>query len=533
MSDVKSPLDSTTLSDSTGRTSGLLIPSVLGLAIAVAIIGHLLYMTQYPIAFIDESWNTNTAWTWLKTGINFDAMHAGSLDQLPCSTSRQPYIATVIWGIAFWLMGLGFFQARLISWFFGILLLLVTAMVGRKSYDLNTGLLAAILLSLSAPFLYASHCARPDIILAVIVMAGYAAALHAFEKNKYWAHFLAGFALGFSTDVHLNGIIFALGLGAVYLWEYRKEFLRQTGTWLAALGGLSGIVYYAVTHIMPNPSCYFALQAVVDGRSHKLPLMALDPVLLLESLRAEIGRYHFYENGLDFALIGAGLAFFVVRRWRADCWLIAFLSGSSAGFVLLVGNKMDQYAILFYPLFCVIIAETLLSIARERRHPHSLRVFAACLVALLLFNGAVHAARRLSEQREYDYEEITKKIAGVIPKNARVMGLPTWWLGLSEYDYRSSLNLTFYHFQDGSSLTESLETDRPDILIVDTGLKNLLVDQGYFPSNPDPKSVWANPSIVYWLPLQEFEDFLNLRGRLLLRFSNPWHGEFEIYSIQW
>jgi hypothetical protein len=206
---------------------------------------------------------------------------------------------------------------------------------------------------------------------------------------------------------------------------------------------------------------------------------------------------------------------------------------SFAGFVLLVGNKMDHYAILFAPFLFVMVAETLLSITGNREQPRSQRVFGAAVLILLLFNGVIHFARPVSQHREYDYDAITERIASVIPENARVMGLPTWWLGLASYDYRSSLNLTFYHVQNEFSLTKGLETDRPDILIVDNGLKDLLVDKGYFPMNPDIRRVWRDPSIVYRLPLHEFEAFLNQRGEMLLSFSDPWHGEIEIYLIHW
>jgi len=113
----------------------------------------------------------------------------------------------------------------------------------------------------------------------------------------------------------------------------------------------------------------------------------------------------------------------------------------------------------------------------------------------------------------------------IVPPDKRIMGLPNWWLGLADYDYRSILNLTYYHFYNGYSLTQGLEADKPDYLIVDTGLRGLLVDEGAFPSGPGFE--------IYKLPRRELEAFLAQRGEKKLEFQDPWHGQFEIYKIRW
>jgi hypothetical protein len=173
----------------------------------------------------------------------------------------------------------------------------------------------------------------------------------------------------------------------------------------------------------------------------------------------------------------------------------------------------------------LLLAESLVSLIRESRGFTRTRVFAGVLLILFLFNSGIHLTRPILANRNYNYYAITDKIKPTIPSGARVVGYPTWWLGLSEYDFRSTLNLTYYHFINGYSLTEGFEKLRPDILIVDSNLRGLLVDDGAYKTNAGFE--------IYKLPRQEFEDFLSLRGEKVLEFSDPWHGEFAIYAIHW
>ena len=105
------------------------------------------------------------------------------------------------------------------------------------------------------------------------------------------------------------------------------------------------------------------------------------------------------------------------------------------------------------------------------------------------------------------------------------MGLPNWWLGLANYDYQSSLNLTFFYVLGGDNVEESLSIIRPNYIIVDNGLRDILVDQGAYKTGAGFE--------IYKLPRQEFYDFLTLRGEKILEFSDPWQGDFQIYAIHW
>jgi 4-amino-4-deoxy-L-arabinose transferase-like glycosyltransferase len=138
---------------------------LLCLACIAVVIYHRLTLTQFPPVLIDEPWYANTAWNWLINGKNFDTMHAGARD-----SAMWPYLGNFPLLVSFKFFGLGLLQARMVSWVFGTLLLLATALVGRKLYGTLTGVLSALLLSISNPYLWSSHYYRPDVMLLSISM---------------------------------------------------------------------------------------------------------------------------------------------------------------------------------------------------------------------------------------------------------------------------------------------------------------------------------------------------------------------------
>ena len=90
------------------------------------------------------------------------------------------------------------------------------------------------------------------------------------------------------------------------------------------------------------------------------------------------------------------------------------------------------------------------------------------------------------------------------------MGLPNWWLGLSDYDYQSVLTPAYLKFDRGYSLTDSLEAHHPDYVILDDGLNGILVKS---------PSTTIEGFDIFNLPRDEFFNFLNQRGKKFNRVS--------------
>ncbi len=492
-------------------------------SILLVMIAHLLTLTVYPRVFIDEGWLSNAAWTWLNTGINFDAMHTGTLDQFGYPWVARFFVGQAPYVLSFGLLGLGVFQARLVSWFFGLVLLFATVQAGRQTYGLTTGLLAALLLALSFPFLQASRW-RQDIMLTAFIMLAFGLALWALHENKLWAHAAAGFLLGIGLDIHQAASLFIPALAAVYLVFYGRQVLFKRGTWLVGLGGALGIIIFAAIHIFPSPETYSRLMSFnfAGGAEAELPLM--QPGKLISSALGELGRYGFRRNPLDLALIVVGALFLLRCFSRTDKLLLTFVTVAFINFILLSGNKTTLYAIHLYPFFMMIVAE--LFIRFLRRFDGLRPGYIMVMFALVLYvgYGTFQLVRTVSSERDYDYYAITNQIRAVIPDNARVLAMPMWWFGLSDYDFRSSLNLTYYNFFNDFSAVQSLEIIQPDYIVFDEIQSLLLADKN------EELAAGLNG---YAVSRDEFMSVLETRGEKVLEFSDKWHGTFAVYALTW
>ncbi len=499
------------------RVTGILV----GLLVVV-LVGHFLSLTIYPTVFIDEGWLANTSWSWLKTGVPFDLIHSGALDQFGYAWLTDNFIGQAPYALAYQLIGLGLFQTRLVSWLFSIVLIVATIQVGRRLFDLNTGLLAALLLTLSMPYLQSSR-QRQDVILAAMIMVSFWLALYALDSEKVWAHFLSGLVLGLGFDVYQTSIIFIPALGALYLLHYKKRLLFAQGTWLVGIGGAIGLGYYAATHMLPNYEVYSKLMSFyfVSGADARIPLT--NPDIIVESAVRELSRYRFRENPIDLVMIAVGTLALLYRRSKSDHWLLTYTAVAFASFILLSSSKTPLYAIDLYPFFMLIVAAGAAALIQMAQRPVVARIGLIAIVAFVGF-GLVQTAARIYSQRDYNYYAITDRIREVIPQGERILGMPTWWLGLSDYDYISSLNIAYYRFFNQMNVQQALAQIHPDYIIVDDAQRAVLVDPG--------QSLVQGMN-VYAVSRQEFDAVLESQAELVLEFTDPWQGTFQVYHLTW
>ncbi len=483
---------------------------------------HFLSLTTYPPAFIDEGWLANTSWDWLNTGIAFDRIHAGVLDQYGHEWVTENFLGQLPFLIAYRFLGLGLWQTRFVAWLFGCILLFATVQVGRRLYSLNTGLFAALVLSLSVSFLESSRI-RQDIILATMIMVAFWLALYALKEDRPWAHFLAGFIVAVGFDVQQTAIVFIPPLAVLYVAAYGKQILSKRGTWIVGIGGALGLAYYVVTHMLPNYEVYSKLMSFyfVSDAEARIPIT--NPEILIESAVRELARYRFRNNPFDFVMIVLGGLFLLRRCSKSDQLLLIFTAGAFTSSILLSSNKTNLYAINTYPFFTLITASGFLG-AFQRGQSKPIRLIAAVLMALFVSYGVIQLSVRLYMNRDYNYYAITNRIREVIPGDKRVMGMPTWWFGFTDYDYRSSLSMPYFRFFNDYNIQEALETIHPDYIIVDSTQLVTMVEEG---------QKLAQGMNVYSVPRQEFETFIESRGELVLEFSDPRHGAFLIYRVNW
>jgi hypothetical protein len=310
---------------------------------------------------------------------------------------------------------------------------------------------------------------------------------------------------------------------------YKLQIFRKRETWLWVAGVFVGMMYFLTLHVFPNPDAYFFYLGMNDvllqsttGMTHSPPILSMDFWTLFRSARGELERFHFYENSLDFALIAASLAFIGFRRQKYDWAFIVFILAMYVSFTLVQGSKVYFYDILVSPFYFILIAETLISLLLDEHAKNLQRLFALSLVLAFVINGVRHVVRESNENRNYDYYSITNEIKPLLRPDDRVLGSPTWWIGLLEYDYKSAFMLSHYFYFSDLSLEESMRRIAPTIIIV---------DETFFSLFENIESPTTDSAGDKELSVREAESFIDCCTEELLSIKNPQHGDLIVYRV--
>src|SRR3954447_10537537 len=138
-----------------------------GLLVAVLLF-HAYTLLRFPSAFVDEGWNAARSWALLHTGRPFGTLDSGVFENYPGYWTYFPLLASAIHAVSLAVLGPSLLAMRLVSFVFGAALLIVVYITGARLGGTRTGLLSVLLLSISIPFLFTSHIARHDIIVAAL-----------------------------------------------------------------------------------------------------------------------------------------------------------------------------------------------------------------------------------------------------------------------------------------------------------------------------------------------------------------------------
>jgi 4-amino-4-deoxy-L-arabinose transferase-like glycosyltransferase len=135
------------------------------------------------------------------------------------------------------------FWARAASAFSGILLVLVTYLVGKKEFNMRVGVLAAIALLSNPEFLLFSRIGMTDMMLSLFIYLSVLTYLYTRKDKRCWYGIGIFFALAFMTKFWAAGVIPLLLLIAL-AWDARfKETFSSKHFW--------GAIFLSIILIIP------------------------------------------------------------------------------------------------------------------------------------------------------------------------------------------------------------------------------------------------------------------------------------------
>jgi len=390
------------------------IPNIIYIYVLIWFAANLLFLDTFPFMHSDESW---------LSGLSRAMMHGGPgvtepfFDLLP----RFPHAIKILFHtmqmpflLAF---GYNLLAVRLISLIFGTATLyLVYKLALHISKSPVRALILAMLLSVDVQFIYASHFARQDIIIAFGTVAAAHVIIRNAERWRYRSDILLGVLIGLFIGIHPNSLMIALCAGCLYLYQiFMKQFkLSNLLILIATIAAFAG-VFIGISYQLDSK---FIAHYMQIGSN-----LGVDSTLAekIRSLPGYFGRLFtrisgtYYTPPIQPQLIVFGIsiiasAIFAFRGRKALRFLMPVL-GITAGFVL-IGRYSQPAVILFWPLMYLLVFDVTVSLTKKYQLIPALALGAAMLVCTV--SSVVPYLNR-------DYRDYIDEIESAVPSDAKVL----------------------------------------------------------------------------------------------------------------
>jgi hypothetical protein len=197
--------------------------------------------------------------------------------------------------------------------------------------------------------------------------------------------------------------------------------------------------------------------------------------------------------------------------------------------MLMIGDreKFFFYLAALWPWIAVTAAIGFL--AAVHSSSRIIRIGAIVLLALGCLDGIraeVGLARKAAARASY--ATIADQLAAHIPRDARVLALPTWWFALEPRvrDYRSlTVPMFFLDIDDptGRTFIERLDAVDADVLVLDQAMIDYI---------HGPRAKWAQGPGTRNPGAEDLERFVQTRSVRRLDLTDPSYGRFEIHYLR-
>jgi hypothetical protein len=335
------------------------------------------------------------------------------------------------------IFGVGLYQARLISYFSGILMVAGVFFWAKKFISENAAVLSAFIL-LSSPLLTVSlPNSRQDIMHCLFAFVSFAFISASIIKNNRLLFFFSGLISGLSVDISLRGIEIVLGVYLMYVLFKRNEIFSKN-TLLLFAGSLIAFVYWLTLNIFPigldNYIMYQVIPASTDGGRFTSKTFLVEVVRVLSVFNGRLSFIIVFELTYFISLIA--VYFFNRKLFKYAKYLIAWLI---IMFIIMSGLEKTTYRsyLLIYLCPMCILAGAGLSRLFETK-----RIYALIITVLILFNTTLIQSFHLSKyayhsyiKKDYNLKGYYDKLRDSVDTSKNIIGTTNHWYAFKDSQY--------------------------------------------------------------------------------------------------
>lgn len=530
-----------------------------GLIVAF-VLANLIGLDRVPFANADEAWIAEPGLRFWQHGAFASQLHGGFFGAERHFMLHPPLFSLIV-GAVLGIFGVGLVQMRLVTLLMSAMTAAFTYRLGRDVLSSRHGLLAALLLTWcrTGPYQWEARpsgivlvdlgrYARYDIAVPFFGMMGVLAMLPWLVRDgpspiARWRFVLAGVCAGLAIACHPMGVIFVVTLIALGIVAVQARGERISGAVAPIAWMMLGL---GVTLLPLIAYVYVGWDDAVRQQQLSATRWGFgNPWFYASNVAREWRRYISVGRGLQFGIPGAWLLVIssvagvvaVLRGVRrGDLRLRLIAAALVSGFAVLTLTEREKFFFYLAALWpWIALTMTIAIVSAMQQASRVVRLGAIVLVAASVLDGVradVQLAREAATRTTF--VDISNRLRAQIPRDARVLALPTWWFGLESHvrDYRS-LNVAMFFLQpqlqhgDGSAPTFAQR-------LVDIDADVLLFDQAMIDYVHGPRAAWAmeqgpgarNPGA------EDLERFVATHTVRQVDLVDPSYGRFEIYYLR-
>ena len=464
------------------------------------------FLTEFPFMHSDESWLSTLSRDML---VNKDLGVTESVfDVMP----RYPHAIKVVFHLVqmafIQVFGYQLFSVRLISLVCGVgVLYFFYRLIEDMTESTWLAIVGMVLLAVDVQFIYATHFARAEAMLLLVLVWGLWLTMHWRETHLMRHDVLLGILLGVAVGIHPNALFVALAIGCVYVWQWYQKKIKFVNLLLLVLvvGVLAGL-FVGISFIFDGD---FIRHYFTYGSTLGVDETFIDKV---RGLFPYFGRLFTGESGtyytpdvrlqlivfLSVILFSALVAIKKTAKPRVD--LLFALIGIVVGMVIV--GRYSQPSVIF--VFVVYYALLIGFVDGSRVLRNGLLILLLCVVG-------VQTIQSIRPFLNSDYENYLAEIYRLVPADAVVLAnLNTEYAFEAGhlFDYR---NLTFLN-EEGISFAEYVEDNQIEYIVLPD-------EMGFiYARRPAWNVMYGNLYPVY----DELRDFLNDDCELMGSFTSPY-----------
>jgi 4-amino-4-deoxy-L-arabinose transferase-like glycosyltransferase len=399
---------------------------------------NLFFISDFPFVHSDETWLSGLSRTMMETGKMSATEYFFDLYE------RNPHAVKILFHTAeiSWisLFGYSIQTIRILSLLVStVTLFLLFQVIFKITQNRLAAILGMIFMALDIQFIYASHTARQEIWLILILLSTLNLLVKSYSKiadspNTPWRYstdIAAGVVLGLSFGFHPNGMVIlfpVLGYYVYYLFLDWKPVMKKS---LAFIGvfGITASVFLILSlifnsHFFTDYAAYGKSLGVLESTVSKISGW-LD---FYKKLFFQVsGTYYTPNIKPQFFLFGViTLGSFIIAGFqplsrRRLIPLLVGLVGMQAAFIL-IGRYGQPSVVLNLPVLVITAAVLCTELLNIRRKIWIKYTGIACCVLIVLGSG-LFSGYQIKEEtsQNTDYNEYLDQISDQIPSDAAVL----------------------------------------------------------------------------------------------------------------